>query len=153
MCRNFKNSTQIISKLIRNSYSLIIQENISLKPYNTFGVDVNARQFVSVNHYHELQEVLNKGKNIFLISGGSNLLLTKNIDQLVVHINIKGIVVDHENENHVFLTVNAGENWHHFVQWCLTNNYGGIENLSLIPGSVGTSPIQNIGAYLSLIHI
>ena len=82
-----------------------------------------------------------------MLSGGSNLLLTKNIDQLVVHINIKGIVIDQENKNEVFVTVNAGENWHDFVHWCLSKNYGGIENLSLIPGSVGTSPIQNIGAY------
>lgn len=126
---------------------MTIQENISLKPFNTFGVDVIAKQFVSVNHYHELQEVLKKEKHIFLLSGGSNLLLTKNIDQLVVHINIKGIVIDQENENEVFVTVNAGENWHDFVHWCLSKNYGGIENLSLIPGSVGTSPIQNIGAY------
>lgn len=126
---------------------MTIQENISLKPFNTFGVDVIAKQFVSVNHYHELQEVLKKEKRIFLLSGGSNLLLTKNIDQLVVHINIKGIVIDQENENEVFVTVNAGENWHDFVHWCLSKNYGGIENLSLIPGSVGTSPIQNIGAY------
>ena len=126
---------------------MIVQENISLKPYNTFGIDVMAKQFVSVNHLHELQKVLKNEKNIFLLSGGSNLLLTKNIDQLVVHINIKGIVIDQENENEVFVTVNAGENWHDFVQWCLSKNFGGIENLSLIPGSVGTSPIQNIGAY------
>ena len=126
---------------------MIVQENISLKPYNTFGIDVMAKQFVSVNHLHELQKVLKNEKNIFLLSGGSNLLLTKNIDQLVVHINIKGIVIDQDNENEVFVTVNAGENWHDFVQWCLSKNFGGIENLSLIPGSVGTSPIQNIGAY------
>jgi len=126
---------------------LIIQENISLKSFNTFGVDVIAKKFVSVNYHHELQEVLKTEQNIFLLSGGSNLLLTKDIDKLVVHINIKGIVIDHENDYEVFVTVNAGENWHHFVEWCLSKNYGGIENLSLIPGAVGTSPIQNIGAY------
>jgi UDP-N-acetylmuramate dehydrogenase len=75
------------------------------------------------------------------------MLLTKDIEKLVVHIDIKGISVDSENHNDIYLTVNAGENWHKFVLWCVSNNYGGIENLSLIPGSVGTCPIQNIGAY------
>lgn len=75
------------------------------------------------------------------------MLLTKDINKLVVHIDIEGISIDRENENDVYLTVNAGENWHNFVLWCVTNNYGGIENLSLIPGNVGTCPIQNIGAY------
>lgn len=75
------------------------------------------------------------------------MLLTKDIEKLVVHIDIKGVSIDQENENEVFLTVNAGENWHEFVLWCVDNNYGGLENLSLIPGNVGTCPIQNIGAY------
>ena len=75
------------------------------------------------------------------------MLLTKDIEKLVIHIDIKGISIDRENENDVYLTVNAGENWHEFVLWCVSNNYGGIENLSLIPGNVGTCPIQNIGAY------
>ena len=75
------------------------------------------------------------------------MLLTQNINKLVVYINIKGISVDFENKNEVLLTVNSGENWHEFVVWCISQNYGGLENLSLIPGHVGTSPIQNIGAY------
>lgn len=75
------------------------------------------------------------------------MLLTKDIENLVVHIDIKGISIDKENENEVYITVNAGENWHEFVLWCVENNFGGIENLSLIPGNVGTCPIQNIGAY------
>ena len=75
------------------------------------------------------------------------MLLTKDIDKLVVHIDIKGISIDRENHNDIYLTVNAGENWHEFVLWCVSQNYGGIENLSLIPGNVGTCPIQNIGAY------
>ena len=75
------------------------------------------------------------------------MLLTKNIDKLVIHINTKGISIDKEEEEFVYLTVNSGENWHDFVLWCVSQNYGGIENLSLIPGNVGTSPIQNIGAY------
>ena len=124
-----------------------IQRNISLKNYNTFGIDVDAKRFVSVSSFYELQEVLNFEKDVFLLSGGSNMLLTKSIDKLVIHLDIKGISIDSEDENHVYLTVNAGEDWHEFVLWCLDQNYGGIENLSLIPGNVGTCPIQNIGAY------
>jgi UDP-N-acetylmuramate dehydrogenase len=75
------------------------------------------------------------------------MLLLNDINKLVIHINIKGISIDNETQNNIFLTVNAGENWHEFVLWCVSQNYGGIENLSLIPGSVGTCPIQNIGAY------
>tara|TARA_B100000795_G_C22689888_1_gene395196 strand:- start:149 stop:1003 length:855 start_codon:yes stop_codon:yes gene_type:complete len=75
------------------------------------------------------------------------MLLTKDIEELVVHLDIKGISIDREDSNAVYITVNAGEDWHDFVLWCVSNNYGGIENLSLIPGSVGTCPIQNIGAY------
>lgn len=124
-----------------------IQENISLKQYNTFGIDVYAKRFVSVNSVYELQQLLKEEKELFLLSGGSNMLLTKDIDQLVVHLNISGISIDRENDNDVFLTVNAGENWHEFVLWAISEGYGGIENLSLIPGNVGTCPIQNIGAY------
>ena len=124
-----------------------IQQNISLKAYNTFGIDVFAKRFVSVDSVYNLQKILAQEKNIFLLSGGSNMLLTQNINKLVVYINIKGISVDFENENEVLLTVNSGENWHEFVVWCISQNYGGLENLSLIPGHVGTSPIQNIGAY------
>ena len=124
-----------------------IQQNISLKNYNTFGISVNAKRFISVTSVYELQQLLKVEKDIFLISGGSNMLLTKDIEKLVVHIDFKGISIDREDENNVYLTVNAGENWHEFVLWCIENNYGGIENLSLIPGNVGTCPIQNIGAY------
>ena len=124
-----------------------IQQNISLKSYNTFGIDVLANRFISIDSFYNLQEILKVEKDVFLLSGGSNMLLTKNIDKLVVHINIKGISIDRENENEVHVTVNAGEDWHEFVLWCISQNYGGIENLSLIPGHVGTSPIQNIGAY------
>jgi UDP-N-acetylmuramate dehydrogenase len=126
---------------------LNIQQNISLKPYNTFGIDVTASRFVSVDSFYSLQEILTQEKDVFLLSGGSNMLLTKNINKLVVHINSKGISIDRENENDVHITVNAGEDWHEFVLWCISQNYGGLENLSLIPGHVGTSPIQNIGAY------
>lgn len=124
-----------------------IQENISLKTFNTFGIDATAKRFVSITSVYHLQELLKKEKNIFLISGGSNMLLTKNIEQLVVHLDCKGISIDKEDEDFVYLTVNSGENWHDFVLYCVEQNYGGVENLSLIPGNVGTCPIQNIGAY------
>lgn len=126
---------------------MTIQQNISLKNYNTFGVDVNAKRFVSIDSFYDLQEILKTEKDVFLLSGGSNMLLTKNIEKLVLHINLKGISIDRENDNEVYLTVNAGEDWHEFVLWCISQNYGGLENLSLIPGNVGTCPIQNIGAY------
>lgn len=124
-----------------------IKENISLKNYNTFGISVFAKRFISVDSVYELQQLLKVEKDFFLISGGSNMLLTKNIEKLVIHINTKGISIDKEDDNFVYLTVNSGENWHDFVLWCVSQNYGGIENLSLIPGNVGTCPIQNIGAY------
>lgn len=124
-----------------------IQHNISLKNYNTFGIDVIAKRFITISSVYELQQLIRTEKELFLISGGSNMLLTSNIDKLVVHLNIKGISIDREYNNTVHLTVNAGENWHEFVLWCISQNYGGIENLSLIPGNVGTCPIQNIGAY------
>lgn len=126
---------------------MTILENISLKEYNTFGVECYAKRFVSIESFFDLQKLLKNEKDLFLISGGSNMLLTKNIDKLVVFINIKGISIDRENNNSVHLTVNAGENWHEFVLWCISQDYGGLENLSLIPGNVGTCPIQNIGAY------
>ena len=85
-----------------------IQQNISLKPYNTFGIDVSASRFVSVDNLDKLQKILTQEKDVFLLSGGSNMLLTKNIDKLVIHINIKGISVYYENESEVELTVNAG---------------------------------------------
>lgn len=124
-----------------------IKENISLKNYNTFGIDVNAKRFVEVTSVYELQQLVKTEKDLFLLGGGSNMLLTSDIDKLVVYLNSKGISIDKEDENKAYITANAGENWHEFVLWAISQNYGGIENLSLIPGNVGTCPIQNIGAY------
>lgn len=128
-----------------------MQENISLKPYNTFGVDVSARYFAEVKTLEELLEALQYLKAqklpLLLLGGGSNLLLTKDFDGLVIQLNLKGISEEVISENEVLVTSKAGENWHEFVQFCLNRNYGGLENLSLIPGNVGTSPMQNIGAY------
>ena len=126
---------------------MTILNNISLKEYNTFGVECYAKRFVSIDSFYDLQQLLKTEKDLFLLSGGSNILLTKDIEKLVVLINIKGISIDRENKNTVHLTVNSGENWHEFVLWCISQDYGGLENLSLIPGNVGTCPIQNIGAY------
>ncbi len=126
-----------------------IEYNKSLKKYNTFGIDVVAAEFVAITSEAELDTMLLKNnKNpLFILSGGSNMLLTKNLDMLVLHIAIKGITVIEESDKYVSVSVNAGENWHDFVQYCIKNNYGGLENLSLIPGYVGSAPIQNIGAY------
>lgn len=126
---------------------LKIQQNTSLKKYNTFGIEAAASRFVSINSEEELLQVLKNYKDIFVISGGSNMLLTENINKTVVHINTKGVIVELLNEETSLVTAQAGENWHEFVQWCVENSFGGLENLSLIPGKVGASPIQNIGAY------
>ncbi|MDO9276402.1 MAG: UDP-N-acetylmuramate dehydrogenase [Lutibacter sp.] len=124
-----------------------IRQNISLKPYNTFGIHANAKRFVSVNSVKELKEIINSEKDLFLLGGGSNILLTKDVEKLVIQLNTKGIIVNDFDENEVLVTAEAGENWHELVLWCVSQNYGGLENLALIPGNVGTSPIQNIGAY------
>lgn len=126
---------------------MTIQHNISLKPYNTFGIDVVAKRFVRITSVYDLQQLLKKEKSFFLISGGSNMLLTKDIEKLVIYLDIKGTSIDAETDTTVNITANAGENWHEFVRWCVCQEYGGLENLSLIPGNVGTCPIQNIGAY------
>ena len=128
-----------------------IQENISLKPFNTFGLDKKARFFTSVNSREQLIESLiwsrNRGLEVFILGGGSNILLTQDVNSLVIKIEIPGIEVVDENEDHVWVKVGAGENWHSFVTHAIAQGWAGIENLSLIPGTVGASPMQNIGAY------
>ena len=128
-----------------------IQENFSLKNYNTFGVDVSAKYFAEVTSADELLVALDFSKTqslpIIFLGGGSNILFTKDFDGLVIQLNLKGISEEIISENEVLVTSKAGENWHEFVQFCLAKNFGGLENLSLIPGNVGTSPMQNIGAY------
>lgn len=127
---------------------MIIKNNITLKSFNTFGIDVNASEFASINSIQDLKDVLNtSSSDLLILGGGSNLLLTKDIDALVLQINLKGISVISSTKNSVQIEVAAGENWHELVCWCLEENFGGLENLSLIPGNVGTAPIQNIGAY------
>ena len=125
-----------------------IKKNISLQSFNTFGMNVNAQEFVSIDSLKGLIDVLNTNpSHLFILGGGSNMLLTKDIDALVLHINLKGISVISTSNERVKVQVSAGESWHEFVSWCLSKDFGGLENLSLIPGNVGTAPIQNIGAY------
>jgi UDP-N-acetylmuramate dehydrogenase len=128
---------------------MTIEKNVSLKSFNTFGIDAKAASYCNISTIEELKVILKKQHNhpLFILGGGSNMLLTKDIEALVLHINLKGITVVRETEDKVVVKAMAGENWHAFVLWCLECNYGGIENLSLIPGNVGTAPIQNIGAY------
>ena len=126
-------------------------ENISLKPYNTFGIDARAKYLASFSSLEELQEVLNNQSlalhNSLVLGGGSNILLTKDVDGLVLKNEIKGIDIVSEDEEYVYVKVGGGENWHQFVLYCIEKNLAGVENLSLIPGNVGASPMQNIGAY------
>lgn len=130
-----------------------IQQNISLKRYNTFGIDANAKWFAQFNNADELEDLLTnfqpKTSNLqpLILGGGSNILLTKDFNGMVLKNDVMGIEEVKEDEEHVYLKVGAGENWHRFVMYCIDNNLAGVENLSLIPGNVGASPMQNIGAY------
>jgi UDP-N-acetylmuramate dehydrogenase len=128
-----------------------IQENFSLRKLNTFGLESTAAFFAEVDSIEALTQILLdpvwKGRPKFILGGGSNVLFTQNIDALVIHPAIKGIDKVKEDENHIWLKVGAGEGWHSFVMHCVENGYAGVENLSLIPGTVGAAPMQNIGAY------
>ncbi|WP_160131963.1 UDP-N-acetylmuramate dehydrogenase [Kordia antarctica] len=126
-----------------------IQHDISLKEFNTFGISAKAKYFISIANKAELIEALQLPQfpTYFVLGGGSNMLLTRDLEIPVLHINSKRKKVIETLENDVLVEIEAGENWHEFVLWCIENDFGGVENLSLIPGNVGTSPIQNIGAY------
>lgn len=146
-----------------------VQENFSLKKYNTFSIDVLAKYFATFNTVDEINELLEFKKlstipekigtgnhqrknrdrqpSTLILGGGSNILFTKNFNGLVLKNEIKGIEIVKEDDNYVYLKAGAGENWHQFVTYCINNNLAGVENLSLIPGNVGASPMQNIGAY------
>lgn len=120
----------------------------NLKAYNTFGFDYHANHLIKIYSIDNLAEVYNQSlPTHHILGGGSNILLTKNIEGYVLKCEIKGIHIEAENEQFVEVTVGAGEVWHQFVLWALSQKLGGIENLSLIPGTVGAAPIQNIGAY------
>lgn len=128
---------------------MIIYDHFSLKNYNTFGIDATARYFVEVTTIEELQDILenNTYPRKILIGGGSNMLLTDYIDALFIHVNLKGKQIVSQDDNNVIVKVMAGENWHNMVMWAIDHDFGGLENMSLIPGNTGTAPIQNIGAY------
>ena len=130
---------------------MTISANISLKPYNTFGIDAEAKFFTSIQSIQNIQELLQsneyKTNDRLILGGGSNLLLTKNVDALVIKNDLKGIEIVKETTDSVFVKCAAGEVWHEFVMWSIQQNFGGLENLSLIPGCTGASPMQNIGAY------
>jgi UDP-N-acetylmuramate dehydrogenase len=127
------------------------QSNISLRPFNSFGIEATAAHFSSVKSVAELQQLLAtapfQDKKAIIIGGGSNILIIKNPERPVIKIDIKGKEIIKEDEAGLQLRVGAGENWHELVLYCLENNWGGLENLSLIPGTVGAAPMQNIGAY------
>lgn len=127
----------------------MISENIDLKPFNTFGIHAIARKFATFSSVEELTKLLklNAGDPILILGGGSNILFTQDFDGLVLRNEIKGFQVMEENAEFAIVQSGAGEIWHKFVLKCIDLGYGGIENLSLIPGSVGASPMQNIGAY------
>ena len=127
------------------------KKNISLKSYNTFGIEVKAQLLIDIESEEELKQVYQSNELMALpklvLGGGSNILFTKNQRKAILKINIKGIEVLDQKDHEVRVKVGAGEIWHQFVLWCLDHNLGGVENLSLIPGTVGAAPIQNIGAY------
>ena len=131
--------------------SLNIQEHVSLRPYNTLAVDVRARFFVAVNSLGQLREALlwaqQREMSVLVLGGGSNLVLTTDLEMLVIHLQLQGIEILSEDADCARVEVQAGENWHAFVQWSLEQGFSGLENLSLIPGNVGAAPVQNIGAY------
>ena len=132
-----------------------VQENILIKQYNSFGISAYTNLFAKFNSVNELSELLefkqlptaNRPLQTLILGGGSNILFTKNFPGLVLKNELKGIKEIKEDEHHIYVQVGAGENWHQFVLHCIYNGWAGVENLSLIPGNVGASPMQNIGAY------
>lgn len=128
-----------------------LRKNFSLRTYNTFGIDVSAKYFATFSTVDELKALLNysdvSASHKLILGGGSNILFTRNIDGLVLKNELKGIELIKEDAHHLYVKAAAGENWHRFVLHCIDHNYAGLENLSLIPGNVGASPMQNIGAY------
>jgi UDP-N-acetylmuramate dehydrogenase len=126
-----------------------IQENISLRQYNTFGIDVRARYFSRFTNVDELAALIEENHKLkkYILGGGSNILFTKDVKGLVLKNDIVGVEEIKEDDNYVYVRAGAGENWHRFVQYCIQRQWAGLENLSLIPGNAGAAPMQNIGAY------
>ena len=130
---------------------MLVSENVLLRPYNTFGINAQARYFSPFADLEQLQTLLQdtrwQSSLRMILGGGSNILFTKNFEGLVLKNELKGISVLREDDDYIYVKAGAGENWHRFVMHCIDHNYAGLENLSLIPGNVGASPMQNIGAY------
>lgn len=130
---------------------MLVQKDISLKPYHTFGIEVKTKYLIEIHNIEDVKDALNFQKQqnleLLILGGGSNLLFTKDFEGVVIKVTLKGIEKIKEDENSVWVKVAAGENWHEFVLFCIENGWGGVENLSLIPGTVGAAPMQNIGAY------
>lgn len=125
-----------------------VLDNFSLKSLNSFGIEARARHFSAFDSTENLEELLGMaGSSVFILGGGSNILFTKDVDGWVLKNEIMGIEKTGEDEDFVYVRAGAGENWHGFVRHCIAQNWGGVENLSLIPGNTGASPMQNIGAY------
>jgi len=126
-----------------------IQHHYQLKEHNTFGISAFAKAYIPINSLQQLREAITyfQDQEIFILGGGSNMLLINDMERPVVHVQIKGIEIIEQKNGNVLLNVMAGENWHDLVLYCIQNNFAGIENLALIPGNTGTAPIQNIGAY------
>ena len=125
----------------------MIQKNYPLQKINSFGLEAYASEFVEVSNEAELREIISLGRELKILGGGSNILLSGDVKTLLVKNNFKGIEVLKESAEDILIKAAGGENWHELVLWCIERNFCGIENLSLIPGTVGASPIQNIGAY------
>ncbi|AFK03433.1 UDP-N-acetylenolpyruvoylglucosamine reductase [Emticicia oligotrophica DSM 17448] len=130
---------------------MIVQKDVQLKPFNTFGIEATAKYFVEVENLSQLQAILQNPQyqsvERLILGGGSNMLLTKDFDGLVIKMSIKGLEIIKETDENIWIKAGAGVVWHDLVMYCVSKNYAGIENLSLIPGTVGAAPMQNIGAY------
>lgn len=129
---------------------ILIQENVSLKAFNTFGLEARAKHFCEFQTIEELTETLKHklpDQEFLILGGGSNMLLTQDFEGLVLKNGLKGISLIKEDDDHIWVKAMAGENWHQFVLHCIEQGWAGVENLSLIPGTVGAAPMQNIGAY------
>ncbi|WP_018617794.1 UDP-N-acetylmuramate dehydrogenase [Spirosoma luteum] len=130
---------------------LNIESHVSLKPYNTFRIDAKARYWVEITCEEDIHTLLQLTDFVdtpkLILGGGSNVLLCRDFDGLVINVNIQGIEVIRADDDHTYITAGAGVNWHKLVMFCVEHGYAGMENLSLIPGTVGAAPMQNIGAY------
>ena len=130
---------------------MLIEENFSLKPHNTFGLDVIANLKASIEQSEDLEELFKSDRyravKKMVLGGGSNVLFTRNFLGMVLKMEIEGVKVMEEGDDSILVSFGAGENWHQCVLWAVEKGYGGIENLSLIPGTIGAAPMQNIGAY------